>query len=108
MERPGGLARVVRLGFLALGGLVFTVACAGCQVTHGSRSAALHDQLQSLLIPSAVILDQRDGDCIELAPSPSCVTAWFELDDVSFAERERRIRERGRAPRDGSSSTLAG
>jgi hypothetical protein len=96
-DSPIGAARLVRFVFLALGVLVFTPMGAGCQLTEGSRSAALHDELRSLLVPSAVVLDQRDGDCIEFAPSPSCVIAWFEMDDVSFAQRERRFRERARA-----------
>jgi hypothetical protein len=63
----------------------------GCSTKRG-RAAALHDAAHSLLPEHAQILLEEEGDCVELAASPSCVQAYFLADRLSLDERVSAVK----------------
>jgi hypothetical protein len=56
------------------------------------RSAA-----SSLLPPGAAVLDEVEGDCVELARSPSCVHIYFAQNGMPLEVRTRAVRRAARA-----------
>jgi hypothetical protein len=86
-------AEPVTAGVLAL---VLALAGAGCW-PHRVRGDQLRDGARSLLPPAATVVAEEEGDCVELAPSPSCVHLYFAPERGSLEERVGSVEERARA-----------
>jgi hypothetical protein len=64
----------------------------GCRPTKSERRSALRGAARELLPPQARIRALGFGNCVELAGSPSCAAAVFELPERSSALRARAVR----------------
>ena len=62
-----------------------------------SREANLRETARALLPPGASVVVEEAADCVELAPSPSCVHIWFVTAKTPLPARVRAIRERAAA-----------
>ena len=74
------------MAFLGLG-------VSACLQTKGQRRADLEQRVQEILPPAARIRALGYGDCVELAPSPSCASASFELPIEDSGRRAALVRE---------------
>lgn len=60
----------------------------------GTDSRDLHSAAQSVLPPSVRVAGQEDGDCIEVAPFPSCVMVLFAFEgDRDVLDRARIVQK---------------
>jgi hypothetical protein len=84
MTRSIGLLLLV--GFLGLGG-------DACLQTEGQRRAELEKRTEEILPESAQVRVLGFGDCVELAPSPSCARVLFELPERDSARRAALVRD---------------
>ena len=78
-----------------------SLAAAGCAALPGggepeTRSADLRAAARSLVPASSGVVTQNDGDCVEFAASPSCVTVYFTSEGRSVAERVRLVERTAR------------
>jgi hypothetical protein len=64
---------------------------AGCSFL-GARRAELYAAARSLVPPRAAVIDEVEGDCVELARSPSCVHIYFLDDGASLGARTATVR----------------
>jgi hypothetical protein len=97
----GQRARLPRLLAKVTGGAVTrvvlalaTICVAGCALA-GPGRGELHAAAHSLLPPHADVVEEVEGDCVELAPSPSCVHLAF-TSKLSLTERTAAVREAAR------------
>ena len=58
--------------------------------------AELEKRAEEILPESAQVRVLGFGDCVELAPSPSCSQVVFEMDEDDLARRAARVREEAR------------
>jgi hypothetical protein len=86
-----GLGRM----FVFAGALCF-ILTAGCS---GPGRDTLRSAARSLVPTSATVVREVEGDCVELAPSPSCIHVYFVAGPVGLDPRvasvERRATEAG-------------
>jgi hypothetical protein len=68
---------------------VSAVALSGCAYDAEPEPSTqeLRSLTQSLVPTGARIVAQEDGECIQVAPQPSCVTVFFVLPGRSLAQR---------------------
>jgi hypothetical protein len=76
--------------------LASVLAATGCS-THRSRGNDLQNAAHSLLPEQSRVLLEELGNCIELAPTPSCVQIYLLVDHVSLPGPVRAVDERARA-----------
>ena len=62
----------------------------GCSPGWTSRSE-LHNGASSLLPPRSAIVEEVEADCVELAPSPSCVHLYFLTPPAPLGLRTRLV-----------------
>ena len=72
------------------------LVASGCWFGRG-REEQLREAARSLLPPGASVVVEEAGDCVELAPSPSCVHIWFVTAKTPLPARVRAVRERAAA-----------
>jgi hypothetical protein len=72
----------------ALVAIIVLVALAACG---GPGDEELRDGALSLIPPHSAILKERPGDCIELAPSPSCVRVHFVATQIGLERRTAAV-----------------
>src|SRR5215211_129517 len=73
-----------------LGAIVVLVALSGCA---GPREEELRVGALSLIPPQSAILKEHPGDCVELAPSPSCIRVHFVAAQVGLEQRTAALIE---------------
>jgi hypothetical protein len=78
---------------LVLISALFGLGVDACLQTEGQRKTELRNRADEILPSEARVLVMGYGDCVELAPSPSCSKVVFEMDAVDSAERAARMRE---------------
>jgi hypothetical protein len=95
---------MARFALLAASGFL-----AGCSLLGASR-AELHAAAHSLVPRRAAVIDKVEGDCVELARSPSCVHIYFLDDGASLGARTAAVRQLARKAgwRETSAEALAG
>jgi hypothetical protein len=85
-----------RSAFFAGAGLVLvmllTTGISACLETSGQRREELRTAVQELVPPESRIRANGFGDCVELASSPSCAGAVFELPQHASGARARAVR----------------
>jgi hypothetical protein len=81
-----GVAVVLLSAFFGLG-------VDACLQTEGQRKAELERRADEILPSEARVLVMGYGDCVELAPSPSCSKVVFEMDELDSARRAALVRE---------------
>jgi hypothetical protein len=64
-----------------------------CLQTEDQRKTDLEERAEEILPPGARLLVIGYGDCVELAPSPSCAGVIFELDEPDSGRRATLVRE---------------
>jgi hypothetical protein len=79
-------------------GLLLLVAFLGlgvdaCLQTEGQRRGELQKRADEILPASAQVRSLGYGDCVELAPSPSCAKVIFELPERDSARRAALVRD---------------
>jgi hypothetical protein len=83
--------------------LALTLLCAffclgvdACLQSEGQRETELRERAEEILPPGARVRVLGYGDCVELAPSPSCATVVFELDETDSGRRAALVRAEAR------------
>jgi hypothetical protein len=89
-----GSHRAVRSVSAIAFGLVLVAT--GCW-PFGGGADELRDDARALVPGSARILLEEEGDCVELARSPSCVHVYFAAERLSLAERVDAVETAARA-----------
>jgi hypothetical protein len=84
-----GVALVLLSAFFALG-------VDACLQTGEQRKAELKRRADEILPSEARVLVMGYGDCVELAPSPSCSKVVFEMNELDSARRAALVREEAR------------
>lgn len=85
-------------GLLSLAALIAIALLASCgREDTDDRSGALRLAALELVPNGSRVLSTRDGSCIELASSPSCVTSFFRAPARGLEERVAAVRAAGRA-----------
>jgi hypothetical protein len=77
--------------------LLFALVLVSSCSSRGSSRDELRDGARSLLPPASDVVDEVEGDCVELARSPSCVMVYYVADSRSSSERMAAIEDRARA-----------
>jgi len=72
--------------------LFLTTGVSACLETSGQPRDELRTAVQELVPPESRIRANGFGDCVELASSPSCVGAVFELPQHASGARARAVR----------------
>jgi hypothetical protein len=75
---------------------LFGLGVDACLQTGEQRKAELKRRADEILPDEARVLVMGYGDCVELAPSPSCSEVVFEMDELDSARRAERVREEAR------------
>jgi hypothetical protein len=81
------------LSAIALGAVLVAT---GCWPFRGG-AGELREGARGLVPGSARILVEEEGDCVELARSPSCVHVYFAADRLSLVERVDAVEAAARA-----------
>jgi hypothetical protein len=81
---------------LVLVSSLFGLGVSACLQTEGQRKAELRERAEEILPPGARVRVLGYGDCVELAPSPSCATVVFELDEPDSGRRAALVRDEAR------------
>jgi hypothetical protein len=76
--------------------VAIVLVASGCWFGRG-RETQLREAARSLLPPGASVVVEEAADCVELAPSPSCVHIWFVTAKAPLSARVRAVRERADA-----------
>jgi hypothetical protein len=76
---------------------LFGTGISACLQTEGQRREALRARAREILPAHAKIRTFGYGDCVELAPSPSCARVVFSLHQHSSERRAQQVREAARA-----------
>jgi hypothetical protein len=84
-----GVALVLVSAFFALG-------VDACLQTEDQRKSELKRRADEILPSEAHVLVMGYGECVELAPSPSCSRVVFEMDEADSARRAELVREEAR------------
>jgi hypothetical protein len=95
MTDGSGFSRRERVRAVAVA-LGVVLLASGCLFGR-ARERDLRDAARSLLPPGASVVVEEAGDCVELAPSPSCVHVWFVTEPGPLPHRVRAVRERADA-----------
>ena len=83
-------------GFAVLLAAFFSTGVSACLQSEGQRKSDLRERAEEILPASATILDVGYGDCVELAPSPSCAQIVFEMSERDSGERAAVLRDEAR------------
>ena len=83
-------------GFAVLLAAFFSMGVSACLQSEGQRKSDLRERAEEILPASATILDVGYGDCVELAPSPSCAHIVFEMSERDSGERAAVLRDEAR------------
>jgi hypothetical protein len=83
-------------GALVLVSVLFGLGVDACLQTEEQRRTELKRRADEILPSEARVLVMGYGDCVELAPSPSCSQVVFEMDEDDSARRAARVREEAR------------
>jgi hypothetical protein len=75
--------------------LVLALAGSACW-PHRVRAEQLRDGARSLLPPTGSVVVEEEGDCVELAPSPSCLHLYFVAERAPLTERVAAVEETAR------------
>jgi hypothetical protein len=67
---------------------------AGCW-PGGSSVESLRDAARSLVPPGSRVVEEVEGDCVELARSPSCVHIFYVAEALPLANRVRATEKSG-------------
>jgi hypothetical protein len=89
-------ARVSAGVALVLVSAFFALSVDACLQTEDQRKTELKRRTDEILPSEARVLFMGYGDCVELAPSPSCSQVVFEMDEDDSARRAARVREEAR------------
>jgi hypothetical protein len=90
-RRPRSLGGECVLGGVAA--LAFVLIASGCWFPR-ARSERLRDTARALVPPAASVVAEEEGDCVELARSPSCVHLYFVTERSPLLQRVRAVEER--------------
>jgi hypothetical protein len=71
----------------------FSMGVSACVQTESQRRADLRERAEELIPDGATIVSIGYGDCVELAPSPSCAGVVFEMDEPDSGRRAALVRE---------------
>lgn len=74
------IARIVAAGAIAM-------LVSGCTLTGSGNAGELRDGAHSLVPPGSRTVEEVEGDCVELASSPSCVHVYYVPEELPLAER---------------------
>ena len=91
-RRPS--AESARSGIVAF---AVVLLASGCWFDRSGREAELREAARSLLPPGASVVLEEAADCVELAPSPSCVHVWFVTGRSPLQARVRAVEDRAAA-----------
>jgi hypothetical protein len=83
--------RLRTFGAFLIGALTWASSAHGVD---GARSPELYARAYSLLPASARTLLRYTGDCIPLAPSPSCADLYFALPHTTYRQREEIMKRK--------------
>jgi hypothetical protein len=89
-------ARVSAGVALVLVSAFFVLGVDACLQTEEQRKTELKRRADEILPSEARVLVMGYGDCVELAPSPSCSKVVFEMDELDSAHRAALVREEAR------------
>jgi hypothetical protein len=89
-------ARVSAGVTLVLVSAFFALGVDACLQTGEQRKAELKRRADEILPSEARVLVMGYGDCVELAPSPSCAKVVFEMEEDDSARRAARVRVEAR------------
>ena len=73
-----------------------SMGVSACLQSEGQRKADLRERAEELLPASATVLDVGYGECVELAPSPSCAQVVFEMSERDPGRRAAVLRDEAR------------
>jgi hypothetical protein len=104
--RMGGRRALAAVLPAALSAALFGTGISACVQTEHQRKDELRDRAEELLPPGARIRVIGYGDCVELAPSPSCAQVVFEMKERDSAARAASVR--AEAERNGWRITHSG
>lgn len=88
------LFRSDRMRLRQAGSLVLVAVLAACV---GAGEQELRNGARSLVPRSSVIVAEEAGDCVELAPSPSCVQVYFVMEEIDLKARGDSVVRTSRA-----------
>jgi hypothetical protein len=81
---------------LVLVSALFGLGVDACLQTEEQRRTEFERRADEILPSEARVLVMGYGDCVELAPSPSCSKVVFEMDELGSARRAALVREEAR------------
>jgi hypothetical protein len=96
MARLKRRARVSAGVALVLVSAFFALGVDACLQTEDQRRTELKRRADEILPSEARVLVIGYGDCVELAPSPSCSKVVFGMDELDSARRAALVREEAR------------
>ena len=70
--------------------IVFAAVLAGCSGTAASRDELVNGA-RSLVPAGSSVVEEVEGDCVELAPSPSCVHIYFFPREKPIGRRTKAV-----------------
>jgi hypothetical protein len=76
--------------------MLFGLGVDACLQTEEQRRTELKRRADEILPSEARVLVMGYGDCVELAPSPSCSKVVFGMDEPDSAQRAALVREEAR------------
>ena len=79
------IARIVAAGAIAM--------LASCSPTGGGNAGKLRDGAHSLVPPGSRTVEEVEGDCVELASSPSCAHIYYVPEELPLAERVSSVEQ---------------
>ena len=85
------------IGVTVLLAAFISTGISACLQTENQRRAALRARAHEILPPDARIRAFGYGDCVELAPSPSCARVVFSLRELSSERRAEQVRDAAQA-----------
>jgi len=87
-----GYRRSVEAKAWLIGLVTLVLVVSGCW-PFPARVEALRASARSMVPPTSTIVAQDEGDCVELAPSPSCVHVYFVSGRAPLPARVRAVEE---------------
>jgi hypothetical protein len=71
--------------------LALVLVASGCWPFRAARADELREGAKSIVPAATSVVVEEEGDCVELAPSPSCVHVYFVAERGSLPERVRSV-----------------
>jgi hypothetical protein len=87
------VSRRIVVDALLLGLSAVVVSACAYDTEPKPSTEELRSLTRSLVPPGARIVAQQDGECIQVAPQPSCVTVFFAQPGQSLAQRVDAVSE---------------